>query len=210
MWPPKNRLTLRVVPKTGLSWSHKLLQYFMPHLLLISLNNTLFTMLLQQPNQKLFLGSTIEPLAALPAANRKDPQLAPPPITEQDARYGIISLLDRGFIPPGADLTLDPSPVKQRLALIHTAEDRKQERPAIAGFFSQHQPISLITSLNTYMFTISRHFLSVSFPAINQLTSYVNPRLDMVQEHYAGFHFFFKWAAAQKLHCSGPITLAQH
>lgn len=87
---------------------------------------------MQQPAQKVILGSTIEPLAALPAANRKDPQLAPPPITEDDARFGIMSLLERGFIPPGADLTLDPSPIKQKLARIYTAEEKKS-RPAVAG-----------------------------------------------------------------------------
>ena len=87
----------------------------------------------QQTNQKLVLGSTVEPLAALPAANRKDPQLAPPPITEEDARYGILSLLERGLIPPGADLTLEPSPVKQRLAQIYSSDDRRQESQAIAG-----------------------------------------------------------------------------
>lgn len=66
-------------------------------------------------------------------ANRKDPQLAPPNITEADARHGILSLLERGLIPPGADLAFEPSPVKQTLAQIHTADDKKQEKQAIAG-----------------------------------------------------------------------------
>jgi len=68
----------------------------------------------------------------LPAANRKDPQLAPPPITEDDARHGILSLLERGLIPPGADLMLDPSPVKQKLLAIHPASEKKAHQ-AIAG-----------------------------------------------------------------------------
>ncbi|XP_067936768.1 IQ domain-containing protein H-like [Watersipora subatra] len=81
---------------------------------------------------KLFLGSNVEPLASLPMANRKDPQLAPPNITEEDARHGILSLLERGLIPPGADLTFEPSPVKHKLAQIYNSEDRRNEKMVIA------------------------------------------------------------------------------
>ena len=56
----------------------------------------------------------------------------PPPITETDARKGILSLLERGLIPPAAELTLDPSPVKHRVAPLHNPEDRK-EPLAISG-----------------------------------------------------------------------------
>lgn len=53
-------------------------------------------------------------------------QLAPPPITEDDARKGILSLIERGLIPPAAQLTLDPSPVKNRIMLLHDPEDRNK------------------------------------------------------------------------------------
>lgn len=105
---------------------------------MMQLLNTCMMISMQAAFQpKLILGSNVEPLAALPVANRKDPQLAPPAITEDDARHGILSLLERGLIPPGADLAFEPSPVKQTLAQIHvhTADDRKQEKPAIAGKF---------------------------------------------------------------------------
>jgi len=46
-------------------------------------------------------------------------KLAPPAITEDDARKGILSLIERGLIPPAAQLTLDPSPVKNRIAPLH-------------------------------------------------------------------------------------------
>lgn len=75
--------------------------------------------------QKPVLGSTVEPLAVLPAANRKDPQLAPPAITENDAKHGILSLLERGLIPPGAELTLDPSPVRHKLISLHDPGSKK-------------------------------------------------------------------------------------
>ena len=53
-------------------------------------------------------------------------QLAPPPINEEDARKGILSLIERGLIPPAAQLTLDPSPVKNKLVLLHNPEDRNK------------------------------------------------------------------------------------
>ncbi|XP_021362303.1 IQ domain-containing protein H-like isoform X2 [Mizuhopecten yessoensis] len=65
------------------------------------------------------IGTTVEPLAVLPRANRADPQIAPPPISEDDARKGILSLLERGLIPPAAELTLDPSPVRHKTAPLH-------------------------------------------------------------------------------------------
>ncbi|XP_039268071.2 IQ domain-containing protein H-like [Styela clava] len=70
-------------------------------------------------------GSTIEPLSVLPKANRVDPSLQPPPIAEKDARKGILSLIERGLIPPAAELTLDPSPVHHRKLPIYHPDDIK-------------------------------------------------------------------------------------
>lgn len=56
----------------------------------------------EQPAQVLgtvVTGSTVEPISTLPRANRLDPSLTPPPITEEDAQKGILSLLERGLIP---------------------------------------------------------------------------------------------------------------
>ncbi|XP_038076728.1 IQ domain-containing protein H-like [Patiria miniata] len=77
------------------------------------------------PTQKVVMGSNVEHLAVLPKANRVDPQLIPPPISEKDARKGILSLMERGLIPPAAELTLDPSPVRQKLQTLHDAQDKK-------------------------------------------------------------------------------------
>ncbi|KAL4227848.1 hypothetical protein ACF0H5_013286 [Mactra antiquata] len=93
----------------------------------------------KRPPPKPILGSTIEPLAILPKANRVDAQLAPPPITEDDARKGILSLIERGLIPPAAQLTLDPSPVKNRTVPLHDPDDRNKPpctpevAPTLAG-----------------------------------------------------------------------------
>ncbi len=48
----------------------------------------------------------------------------PPPITETDAKRGILSLMDRGLIPPGAELTLEPSPVKHLPAALHNSGNK--------------------------------------------------------------------------------------
>ncbi len=64
----------------------------------------------------------------LPKANRVDPQLIPPPIQEKDARKGILSLMERGLIPPAAELTLDPNPVRQKLVTMYDPRERKDHK----------------------------------------------------------------------------------
>ncbi|XP_065836178.1 IQ domain-containing protein H-like [Oscarella lobularis] len=73
-----------------------------------------------QESKKIVSGTTVEPLTVLPRQNRIDPQLTPPPITEDDARKGLRSLIERGLIPPAAELSLKPSPVKNRQARLHS------------------------------------------------------------------------------------------
>ncbi|EDV26484.1 uncharacterized protein TRIADDRAFT_63760 [Trichoplax adhaerens] len=65
------------------------------------------------------VGSNVKSLTKLPARNRRDPQLTPPQIKEEDARKGILSLLERGLIPAAAQLTLQPDPVKSKSAPLH-------------------------------------------------------------------------------------------
>ncbi|XP_005098111.1 IQ domain-containing protein H isoform X2 [Aplysia californica] len=83
----------------------------------------------QKPYGKPIIGTTVEHLTVLPKANRVDASLAPPPIEEEDARKGILSLLERGLIPPAAQLTLDPSPVKNKLVHLHDPEDKMKPQP---------------------------------------------------------------------------------
>ncbi|XP_048255584.1 IQ domain-containing protein H-like isoform X2 [Haliotis rufescens] len=95
-----------------------------------------------RPPPKPVMGSTIEHLSVLPKANRVDAQLAPPPINEDDAQMGILSLLERGLIPPAAQLTLDPSPVKQMVAPLHDPQDRNKP-PAISDSGKQYAGLHL-------------------------------------------------------------------
>lgn len=50
-------------------------------------------------------GSVVKPKRILPKAFRDDPFADPPPITENDIRDGMFSLLNRGVIPKDVDLT---------------------------------------------------------------------------------------------------------
>lgn len=45
---------------------------------------------------------------------------------ETDAKKGILSLIDRGFIPPGAQLVLEPPPIKQSLVPIYRGQERQK------------------------------------------------------------------------------------
>lgn len=73
---------------------------------------------------KIVFGSTVNPLSTLPRANKVDPLHTPPPIREEDAGKGILSLIERGLIPPAAELTLQPSPIKHHQAPLHKAEQQ--------------------------------------------------------------------------------------
>ena len=101
---------------------------------------------------KVVKGANVERLTVLPPANRRDPQvctgskhafvdinfflllqLLPPPISEQDAQRGILSLLERGLVPPAAELHLDPSPVRHNVAQLFPAEKKALDKtPASA------------------------------------------------------------------------------
>jgi len=48
---------------------------------------------------------------------------------ETDAKKGILSLIDRGFIPPGAQLVLEPPPIQQSLVAIHRGQDKQKGQP---------------------------------------------------------------------------------
>ena len=46
-------------------------------------------------------------------------QLNPPGISEDDLNRGLLSLIERGLIPPAAEITIEPSPIRQSRAPLH-------------------------------------------------------------------------------------------
>ncbi|KAM4675920.1 IQ domain-containing protein H [Discoglossus pictus] len=77
------------------------------------------------PYEKVMRGSTVSHLAVLPASHRMDSSLPPPPVHEKDAQKGILSLLQRGLIPPAAHLTLVPNAVSPQAMPLHSVRTRK-------------------------------------------------------------------------------------
>lgn len=78
---------------------------------------------LQAPEGQVYKGSTVEKLATLPS--KHDPQNVPPPIKEEDAKKGILSLTQRRLIPPTAELQFNPSPLQHQLVSMHPAEEKR-------------------------------------------------------------------------------------
>ncbi|CAF3545026.1 unnamed protein product [Rotaria sordida] len=65
-------------------------------------------------SKNLMLGKTTEPLGILPLKTRRNPIDYPVPLTSEDAKRGIISLVERGIIPQGAHITLEPPPIQPK------------------------------------------------------------------------------------------------
>ncbi|XP_075714446.1 IQ domain-containing protein H [Rhinoderma darwinii] len=77
------------------------------------------------PIERIARGPTVSHLSVLPASHRMDASLPPPPVHEKDIQKGILSLIQRGLIPPAARLTLVPPAIKQQPLSLHGAHARR-------------------------------------------------------------------------------------
>ncbi|KAG8574946.1 hypothetical protein GDO81_009395 [Engystomops pustulosus] len=77
------------------------------------------------PIEKIARGPTVSHLSVLPASHRMDASLPPPPVHEKDMQKGILSLIQRGLIPPAARLTLVPPAIKHQTLPLHDANARR-------------------------------------------------------------------------------------
>lgn len=81
----------------------------------------------------------------LPSVNKCDPSAPPPELSEQDAKNGMLSLINRGFLPVGADLT--PAFVNSHGSIIKNSKTRIYDR--------QEQPVRSMPYTNPSGFNIA-------------------------------------------------------
>ena len=99
-----------------------------------------------------------------------------PAMADEDIDRGLLSLADRGVIPPGAQLAIEPPPIQHKMAPLHSMQDRmsRERNPTtVAGTLTLCHRLKYHEALQNVLYFIHSNsiLLGILFSELKQQRS---------------------------------------